>query len=140
MHLTSPLLAVGLALIELSAAQNLTAAQVANLEHYWSYGRSAPVYPTPQTSGRGEWATAYAKAVALVAQMTDFEKNNITYGQVTYALIPLDEMLLTNVLGEHNWLLRRLWDRASIGLSGPMPSGRWQWPPESMSELRGTKT
>ncbi|KAK4898495.1 hypothetical protein LTR27_004092 [Elasticomyces elasticus] len=83
MHLTTPLLALGLALIDLSSGQNLTVAQVANLEHYWSYGRSAPYYPTPQTSGRGEWSTAYAKAKAFVGQMTDFEKNNITYGQAS---------------------------------------------------------
>ncbi|KAK3629134.1 hypothetical protein LTR56_018255 [Elasticomyces elasticus] len=83
MHLTTPLLALGLALIELSSGQNLSVAQVANLEHYWSYGRSAPYYPTPQTSGWGEWSTAYAKAKALVGQMTDFEKNNITYGQAS---------------------------------------------------------
>ena len=81
MQLTTQLLAVGLAIIDLTVGQNLTAAQAADLEHFWSYGRSRPVYPTPQTSGLGEWASAYAKAKDLVSQMTDYEKNNITYGQ-----------------------------------------------------------
>ncbi|KAK5108101.1 hypothetical protein LTR62_008755 [Meristemomyces frigidus] len=83
MKLTTSLLAIGLALIEFTSGQNLTKAELANLEHYWSYGRSAPVYPTPQSSGLGEWSSAYAKAKALVAQMTNFEKNNITYGQAS---------------------------------------------------------
>ncbi|KAF7596190.1 hypothetical protein BBP40_002720 [Aspergillus hancockii] len=56
------------------------AVDVADLEHYWSYGRSEPVYPTPETSGLGDWDEAFAKAKTLVGQMTDEEKNNITYG------------------------------------------------------------
>lgn len=32
------------------------------------------------TSGAGRWAEAYTKAVALVAQMTNEEKENTTYG------------------------------------------------------------
>ncbi|KAK1060487.1 hypothetical protein LTR74_011833 [Friedmanniomyces endolithicus] len=84
MRFTTELLAIGLALVDVTSSQGLnTTTELANLEHYWSYGRSTPVYPTPQTAGRGEWATAYAKAKALVAQMTDFEKNNITYGQAS---------------------------------------------------------
>jgi len=81
MRFTTSLLAVGLALIEISSGQNITAADLTNLELYWSYGRSAPVYPTPEADGVGEWASAFAKAKALVAQMTNDEKNNITYGQ-----------------------------------------------------------
>ena len=53
---------------------------VANLEHYWSYGRSPPVYPSPQMSGSGDWQEAYDYARDLVSQMTNDEKNNITYG------------------------------------------------------------
>ncbi|KAK0257767.1 hypothetical protein LTR57_002139 [Friedmanniomyces endolithicus] len=84
MRFTTELLAIGLALVDVTSGQGLnTTTELANLEHYWSYGRSMPVYPTPQTAGKGEWATAYAKAKALVAQMTDFEKNNITYGQAS---------------------------------------------------------
>jgi beta-glucosidase len=83
MRLTTSLLAVGLALIEYTSGQNLSIAEQANLEHYWSYGRSKPVYPTPEAAGLGEWATAYAKARDLVSRMTNYEKNNITYGQAS---------------------------------------------------------
>lgn len=61
------------------SAQNDTAI-AANLERYWSYGRSPAVYPTPQMSGTGGWAEAYEFAKNLVNQMTNDEKNNITYG------------------------------------------------------------
>ncbi|KAI4839662.1 putative glycosyl hydrolase, partial [Aureobasidium sp. EXF-8845] len=91
MRFTTELLAVALALADVTSAQNSTynataaaaaqlKAELANLEKFWSYGRSPAVYPTPQGAGRDEWATAYEKARALVASMTDFEKNNITYG------------------------------------------------------------
>ncbi|KAL1306355.1 hypothetical protein AAFC00_005069 [Neodothiora populina] len=95
MRATPQLLAVALALASLSTAQNsssfgnstssgnLTAAEFANLDLFWSYGRSEPVYPTPQSIGRGEWAQAYSRAKALVAQMTNDEKNNITYGHTS---------------------------------------------------------
>lgn len=83
MKLSSSPLALGLTLIELPSGQNFTAAELSNLERYWSYNRSAPVYPTPESAGHGEWAAAHAKAKALVAQMTDDEKNNITYGQAS---------------------------------------------------------
>ncbi|PIG89349.1 beta-glucosidase M [Aspergillus arachidicola] len=62
-----------------AAVQN-RASDVADLEHYWSYGHSEPVYPTPETKGLGDWEEAFTKARSLVAQMTDKEKNNITYG------------------------------------------------------------
>ncbi|WPH00256.1 Hypothetical protein R9X50_00308000 [Acrodontium crateriforme] len=65
-----------------ATAQN-DSAIAANLEHFWSYGRSPPVYPTPQGSGISGWEAAYEKAKALVAQMTNDEKNNITYGYVS---------------------------------------------------------
>ncbi|PYH99804.1 beta-glucosidase [Aspergillus ellipticus CBS 707.79] len=68
-----------LQLADAAAVQKRTV-DVAELEHYWSYGRSEPVYPTPETKGLGDWADAYAKGKSLVAQMTDEEKNNITYG------------------------------------------------------------
>lgn len=38
------------------------------------YGLSPPSYPSPNGSGVGDWATAYSKAKALVAQMTLEEK------------------------------------------------------------------
>ncbi|KAJ5611167.1 hypothetical protein N7510_007886 [Penicillium lagena] len=55
----------------------------ADLEHYWSYGRSEPVPDTPVAKGLGDWAEAYAKARHLVSQMTNEEKNNITYGHAS---------------------------------------------------------
>ena len=63
-------------------ASNQTAL-AANLEHFWSYGRSPPVYPSPQMSGSGGWEESYAYARQLVSQMTNDEKNNLTYGCVT---------------------------------------------------------
>ena len=66
-------------------AFNATAQQIAiaaNLEHFWSYGRSPPVYPTPQGSGVEGWAFAYTRAQALVQQMTAEEKQNLTFGSV----------------------------------------------------------
>ncbi|KAL2811591.1 glycosyl hydrolase family 3 N terminal domain-containing protein [Aspergillus granulosus] len=53
---------------------------VEELEKFWSYGRSEPVYPSPEMKGWDEWATAYHKAKALVQHMTNEEKNNLTYG------------------------------------------------------------
>ncbi|KAL2837024.1 glycosyl hydrolase family 3 N terminal domain-containing protein [Aspergillus pseudodeflectus] len=55
-------------------------AQLVSLERFWSYGRSAPVYHSPEIKGWDDWATAYKKTKALVAKMTNDEKNRITYG------------------------------------------------------------
>lgn len=38
------------------------------------YGQSPPVYPSPNGTGIGDWADAYTKARALVAQLTLEEK------------------------------------------------------------------
>lgn len=38
------------------------------------YGKSPPVYPSPTGSGLGHWAASYAKAAALVAQLSLAEK------------------------------------------------------------------
>jgi beta-glucosidase len=53
MRATSSLLAVALAIADIASAQNYTnateialEAELANLEHFWSYGRSPPVYPS----------------------------------------------------------------------------------------------
>ncbi len=78
------LLSLSAILVGSAQAQNLTAI-AANLEHYWSYGRSPAVYPTPQMSGTGGWEEAYKHAKNLVSQMTNDEKNNITYGCVGMA-------------------------------------------------------
>ncbi|PPJ59718.1 hypothetical protein CBER1_10807 [Cercospora berteroae] len=47
-------------------------------ELFYSYGRSPPVYPSPDGTGASDWTDAYEKAKALVRQMTDEEKNNVT--------------------------------------------------------------
>ncbi|PSK37432.1 Beta-glucosidase 1 [Elsinoe australis] len=49
-------------------------------ELYYNYGRSPPVYPSPEGPGRGPWAESYEKARALVANMTNQEKENVTIG------------------------------------------------------------
>lgn len=57
-----------------------TPAEIDNLARYWDYGRSPAVYPSPVGSGTDDWATAYFQAKALVAQMTNEEKQNVTIG------------------------------------------------------------
>ncbi|KAL4936770.1 putative beta-glucosidase M [Aspergillus oleicola] len=44
------------------------------------YGLSPPVYPSPEGTGAGDWASAYTKAKAFVAQLSDDEKVNLTAG------------------------------------------------------------
>ncbi|EME42448.1 glycoside hydrolase family 3 protein [Dothistroma septosporum NZE10] len=44
---------------------------------FYDYGHSPAVYPSPEGSGDGAWANAYAQAKALVAQMSSEEKNAI---------------------------------------------------------------
>ncbi|KAB5528036.1 beta-glucosidase [Coniochaeta sp. 2T2.1] len=44
------------------------------------YGDSPPVYPSPNVTGLGDWADAYAKAKAFVSQLTLAEKVNLTGG------------------------------------------------------------
>jgi beta-glucosidase len=74
---------IGSASAQNASSTNLTSL-AAHLEHFWSYGRSPPVYPTPEGSGAGGWSDAYARARDLVSQMTNDEKNNITYGLVNF--------------------------------------------------------
>jgi len=57
-------------------------ALAASQEQLFSYGRSPRVAPSPQTSGDGKWQDAYRQARELVDQMTNEEKNNLTYGYV----------------------------------------------------------
>ena len=45
-----------------------------------SYQRSPPKYPSPWGEGLGDWDAAYAKARALVSQLTLLEKVNLTTG------------------------------------------------------------
>lgn len=41
---------------------------------------SPPKYPSPWSSGAGEWSDAYAKARNFVSQLTLLEKVNLTTG------------------------------------------------------------
>jgi beta-glucosidase len=77
-----PLILVLLGYVGTVQAAVNQSALAANLEHFWSYGRSPPVYPTPQMSGSGGWEESYQYARQLVSQMTNDEKNNLTYGYV----------------------------------------------------------
>ncbi|KKY16504.1 putative beta-glucosidase m [Diplodia seriata] len=58
---------------------------IAAQELFWSYDRSPPVYPSPEATGTGDWAPAYAYAADLVGQMTNEEKQNLTFGFTTTA-------------------------------------------------------
>lgn len=78
MRVTSSLLTVSALLLDWAVAQN--ASDLAALALFWDYGRSPPVYPSPQGAGTGDWASAYTQARAIVAQMTNLEKQNITIG------------------------------------------------------------
>lgn len=79
-------MAVASLLLLLSAASILqqSSAQSVITNDTYFYGQSPPVYPTPQASGLGSWADAYAKASAFVSQLTVEEKTNLT-GGVTVA-------------------------------------------------------
>ncbi|KAI1326738.1 glycoside hydrolase superfamily [Xylariaceae sp. FL0255] len=68
----------GLAVLQLGGR---VAAQITDDTYF--YGQSPPVYPTPNGTGTGDWATAYSKAQALVSQLTLEEKVNLTGGVST---------------------------------------------------------
>lgn len=53
-------------------------AQITDDTHF--YGESEPVYPSPQISGLGSWASAFSQAQAFVAQLDIEEKTNLTGG------------------------------------------------------------
>jgi len=87
-------------LLALATFQGLALGQLdQNLEDFWAYGRSPPVYPSRTHSiwsrfcyayntdfiiaigaGTGDWAAAYAQARAIVAQATNEEKQNVSIG------------------------------------------------------------
>ncbi|OJZ81077.1 glycoside hydrolase family 3 protein [Aspergillus luchuensis CBS 106.47] len=75
MHSISALLSLlgSLALSSAAPSQNITS------DTYF-YGQSPAVYPSPEGTGTGSWASAYEKAKAFVAQLTDDEKVNLTAG------------------------------------------------------------
>lgn len=59
-----------------------SAAQSIITDDTYFYGQSPPVYPSPNGTGSGDWATSYTKARALVAKLTLEEKVNLTGGIV----------------------------------------------------------
>ncbi|KAK8029568.1 family 3 glycoside hydrolase [Apiospora rasikravindrae] len=61
-----------------SALVACTAGQITSDTEF--YGQSPPVYPSPEGQGLGDWQDAYAKAQALVGQMTLEEKVSLTGG------------------------------------------------------------
>ncbi|KAK8137166.1 glycoside hydrolase family 3 protein [Apiospora sp. TS-2023a] len=61
-----------------SALVACTAGQITSDTEF--YGQSPPVYPSPEGKGLGDWHDAYAKAQALVGQMTLEEKVSLTGG------------------------------------------------------------
>ncbi|KAH2280412.1 hypothetical protein KXW96_004761 [Aspergillus fumigatus] len=67
------LLATASVCLSAPADQNITS------DTYF-YGQSPPVYPSPEGTGTGSWAAAYAKAKKFVAQLTPEEKVNLTAG------------------------------------------------------------
>ncbi|ROW13213.1 hypothetical protein VPNG_04888 [Cytospora leucostoma] len=67
-------------LIGLLALGQTSAAQDIITDDTLFYGQSPPVYPSPNGTGIGDWADAYTKARALVAQLTLEEKVNLTGG------------------------------------------------------------
>lgn len=79
----SVLAGAGCALVAFSTIQHAcaqSAAEINDLEDFWAYGRSPPVYPSPIATGLGDWAEVYTQAYALVSQMTNAEKQNVTIG------------------------------------------------------------
>ena len=58
----------------------LAVAQYTNGVGNSSIPSSRPYYPSPWANGRGDWAEAYAKAQAIVKEMTLLEKVNLTTG------------------------------------------------------------
>jgi beta-glucosidase len=59
------------------------AAQSTITSDTYFYGRSPYVPAAPLPSGVGSWSAAYSKAATFVAQLTQDEKNNLTYGQTS---------------------------------------------------------
>ncbi|KAF1961768.1 glycoside hydrolase [Byssothecium circinans] len=75
-------LSIDLALAALLGARSCLGQGYTNESEVPLYGQSPPVYPSPIGNGTStpSWGRAYARAKALVAQMTLEEKANITRG------------------------------------------------------------
>ncbi|OQD80752.1 hypothetical protein PENANT_c033G08775 [Penicillium antarcticum] len=66
-------LLLGLFLSSVTQAENITSDS-------FFYGQSPPVYPSPEGTGSGSWASAYQKAKEFVGKLTPEEKVNLTAG------------------------------------------------------------
>ncbi|KAJ5926537.1 Glycoside hydrolase superfamily [Penicillium verrucosum] len=62
------------------AVANLALAEDVIIDDAVFYGQSPAVYPSPEGTGAGDWASAYTKAKAFVAKLSDDEKVNLTAG------------------------------------------------------------
>ncbi|KAI1473173.1 glycoside hydrolase family 3 protein [Daldinia caldariorum] len=79
-----------------------TAAQSIITDDTTFYGQSPPVYPSPNGTGLGDWIDSYAKARALVSQLTLEEKVNLTGGvQVNSScsgiILPIERVKFTGL-------------------------------------------
>jgi beta-glucosidase len=80
--------ALGLAQSNTTTSTNGTSSETSayfeELERFWSYGRSEPVYPTPNVTelplNGSDWADSINWARAVVANLTLAEKANLTLG------------------------------------------------------------
>jgi beta-glucosidase len=61
---------------------------------------SPPYYPTPKGGWVAEWRASYARAQALVAQMTLVEKVNLTTGTGLYMVREIVESHCKNMAGQ----------------------------------------
>lgn len=68
----------GIGAVALLVGSAFGQAQITSDTHF--YGESEPVYPSPQISGLGSWASAFSRAQAFVSQLTIEEKTNLTGG------------------------------------------------------------
>ncbi|KAJ5886665.1 uncharacterized protein N7473_009339 [Penicillium subrubescens] len=62
------------------AFSNVAATEDVITSDTYFYGDSPAVYPTPEGTGAGDWASAYKKAKAFVGKLSDDEKVNLTAG------------------------------------------------------------
>ncbi|KAJ5377515.1 uncharacterized protein N7496_004924 [Penicillium cataractarum] len=67
-------LLLGLALNNVAVADDVITSDT------YFYGDSPAVYPSPEGTGAGDWASAYKKAKAFVGKLSDDEKVNLTAG------------------------------------------------------------
>ncbi|KAL8869958.1 MAG: hypothetical protein Q9198_007749 [Flavoplaca austrocitrina] len=74
---------------------------------------SPPFYPSPWGSGAGDWASAYERARAFVAQLTLLEKVNITTGVGLVILIRFPSCLTETAT---SWQSERC-----VGQTGSVP-------------------